>query len=47
MIDTTVRVALDDAPPQPVAVECPNCFALVISTRLPAHWKALHAEGGE
>jgi len=54
IINTPVHVAIsgDDPtatayPSQPVAVECPVCFAIVRQARAAAHWKVMHAEGGE
>lgn len=46
-VRTTVQVDLDGAPPQPVAAECPTCFALVIRSRLAEHEHAAHSETSE
>jgi hypothetical protein len=48
-IETAVRMEIDalDAPhTQPVAAECPVCFAIVRKARLGDHQKSVHAGAG-
>lgn len=44
IIDTPVHIALEDeVDPQPIAVECPACFAIVRRSKLTMHAKVMHA----
>ncbi len=43
-IDTAVRMELDQPEAQPVAAECPVCFATVRKARLADHQQAAHGK---
>lgn len=44
-VDTAVHLGIpvDETEPQPIAVECPVCYAIVRAVKLADHTHALHA----
>jgi hypothetical protein len=48
-VSTAVRIDVDDAETdaQPIAEECPFCFAIVRKARLDRHFSIAHAGGTE
>jgi hypothetical protein len=49
IVDTPVRMGIEWPEPvtQPMAAECPVCFAIVRKTRLADHQQAAHGKAAE
>jgi hypothetical protein len=47
LIGQAVHIELDVTEAQPMATECPACFAIVRKSRLAAHQEAAHGEAAE